>query len=118
MLYSDKLLFFFLSVLDQEPGNETEFLGKTAEFICITHNVSIESIHWHLNDSNVNDLPTSLQKDLDFYSSEVGGFNASFMTIKARAEYNETRVRCAIGDGHSVITTNATLYIQGNSTFI
>ena len=66
-----------------------------------------------MNGTDYNDLSSEVLDDLFISSSSTAQSELLYLTITARAEYNETRVQCVIDDGDSVVSDNATLYIQG-----
>ena len=96
------------------PVDRTVFLNDAALFTCLT---DIDyTAHWRLNETDYDDLPSQLQHDLIINSESTTEFFGVFsLTILARAEYNGTRVQCVAesDDGHSVVSDNATLTIQG-----
>ena len=96
-----------------DPDDMTVFLDDDAFFFCVTQDSS--SFHWRLNGTDYNDLSSDVQDDLIISSSSTGQSELIELIITARAEYNETRVQCVIesNDGDSVVSDNATLYVQG-----
>ena len=89
------------------PYDRTVFLDDDAFFYCLTDIGS--TAHWRLNETDYDDLPSQLQHDLVISSESVYS-----ITIPARAEYNGTRVQCvAESNGHSVVSDNATMILQG-----
>ena len=99
-------------VIEQHPVDDTVFPGQDAEFVCGSHGCPT---HWHLNENDINDLPTTLRNDIDIDCDEVGSLNLSVLTITAKAEYSGIKVHCVIesDDGDSVVSNTATLYVQG-----
>ena len=86
------------------------FLGDDAFFSCLSQSSSIP--HWRLNGT---DLSSQLHDDVVTSSVSTALSELIVLTITARTEYNETRVECVAenNDGDSVVSDNATLYIQG-----
>ena len=97
------------------PVDKTVFLDDDAVFTCLTDIGS--TAHWMLNETDYDDLSSQLQHDLVIRSESTTQFGVFSITIPARAEYNGTRVQCVAesDDGHSVVSDNATLTIQGMS---
>ena len=96
------------------PGDRTVFLNDDAVFSCLT-DVDYTA-HWRLNETDYDDLPSQLQHDLVIRSESISNiFGVYSITIRARAEYNGTRVQCVAesDDGHSVVSDTATITIQG-----
>ena len=97
------------------PTDRTVFLddGNGAFFSCRMQDGS--SSHWRLNGTDYNDLSSDVLDDVVTSSGSSGLAELIELTITARAKYNETRVECVIenNDGDSVVSDNATLYIQG-----
>ena len=89
------------------------FLDDDAFFLCVTRGSS--SSHWRLNGIDYDDLSSDVQDDLIISSGSSGLAEFLDLIITARAKYNETRVECVAenNDGDSVVSDNATLYIQG-----
>ena len=100
------------------PTDRTVFLddGKGAFFSCQMRDSS--SFHWRLNGTDYNDLTSDVQDDLVIDSSSSALSETLNLLLPARTEYNETRVQCVAesNDGDSVVSNNATLYIQGKLT--
>ena len=96
------------------PVDRTVFLNDDAVFTCLT-DIGYTT-HWRLNETDHDDLPSQLQHDLVITNESTTHFG---VTIVARAEYNGTRVQCVAesDDGHSVVSDNATLTIQGMSFY-
>ena len=101
------------------PGDRTVFLGDEngAFFLCSTRDSSTS--HWRLNETDYDDLPSQIQDDL--VNSTIPNPLSVLLQliVPARAEYNGTRVQCVAesDDGHSVVSDNATLTIQGMSNY-
>ena len=95
------------------PTDRTVFLGDDAFFSCLTRGSS--SSHWRLNGTDYNDLSSEVLDDLVIDSASTALSELLDLLLPARAEYNETRVECVAenNDGDSVVSNNATLYIQG-----
>ena len=89
------------------------FLDDDAFFLCGTRDSS--SSHWRLNGIDYNDLSSDVQDDLNISSGSTALSETLDLNIRARTEYNGTRVQCVVenNDGDSVVSDNATLYIQG-----
>ena len=89
------------------------FLDDDAFFFCVTRGSS--SSHWRLNGTDYNNLSSDVQDDLIISSSSSALSETLDLTITARAEYNGTIIQCGVenNDGDSVVSNNATLYIQG-----
>ena len=96
-----------------DPTDKIVFLDDDAFFSCVTRGSS--SSHWRLNGTDYNDLSIDVQDDVITSSASTSLAEFIVLTIKARAEYNETRVQCVAesNNGDSVVSDNATLYIQG-----
>ena len=93
------------------PKDITVFPNHEAVFHCFTRDVS--SINWMINDTDLDDIPSTLRDDMTTKRSRNQGFQLFTLNITGRVEYNGTRIRCVIaGD------TTATLYIQGICTFL
>ena len=99
------------------PEDNTVFLDDDAGFSCLT-DVDYTA-HWRLNETEYDDLPSQLQHDLIISSESTADYGVFSLSIVARAEYNGTRVQCVVesDDGHSVVSDNATLTIQGMSFY-
>ena len=97
------------------PTDRTVFLGDDngAFFSCRMQDSS--SSHWRLNGTDYNDLSSDVLDDVVTSSGSSDLAETIDMNITVRAEYNETRVECVIenNDGDSIVSDNATLYIQG-----
>ena len=95
------------------PTDRTVFLDDDAFFSCVTRDSS--SSYWRLNGIDYNDLSSDVQDDLVIDSSSSALSEILNLLLPAKTEYNETRVQCVAenNDGDSVVSNNATLYIQG-----
>ena len=96
------------------PKDITVFPNHEAVFHCFTRDVS--SINWMINDTDLDDIPSTLRDDLIPDSSRNQGFQLFTLNITGRVEYNGTRIRCVIAGNDE--NTTATLYIQGIHTFL
>ena len=107
--YTRYLITLCPTVILDGPKDITVFPNHEAVFHCFTRDVS--SINWMINDTDLDDLPSTLRDDLILDSSRNQGFQLFSLNITGRVEYNGTRIRCVIaGDNES---TSATFYIQG-----
>ena len=95
------------------PTDRTVFLDDDAFFSCATRGSS--SSYWRLNGTDYNELSSDVQDDLVIDSSSSALSETLNLLLPAKTEYNETRVQCVAenNDGDSVVSNNATLYIQG-----
>ena len=94
------------------PESRVVFLDQSAVFTCETVGGTMA---WIVNGTQREVHPPEIRRDL--VVSEIpteGGSKLETLTIPARAEYNGTRVQCAVLTfGGSDQSKNVTLSIQG-----
>ena len=94
------------------PKSRVVYLDQSAVFTCKTVGGTLA---WIVNGTQREVHPPEIRRDL--VVSEIiidGGITAGTLTIPARAEYNGTRVQCAVFTfGGSAQSENATMTIQG-----
>ena len=105
-------------VILQHPTDRTVFLDNSAFFSCLTRGGS--NALWRLNGTDYEDLPSELRNDLVTSNGSTSLSEFIDLIILSRAEYNETRVQCVIenGDGDSVVSDTAILYLQGHKMIV
>ena len=110
---------FFVTLLPPEilvaPESGTVFLGQSAEFTCETVGGTLV---WVVNGTQREVHPAEIRRDL-VVTETITDDDTTLenLTIPARAEYNGTRVQCAVLTfGGSDLSENATMTIQGIAT--
>ena len=97
------------------PTDRTVLLddGNGAFFLCVTQDSS--SSHWRLNGTDYDNLSSEVHEVLVLFNASTDLSELLQLIIPARTEYNGTRVQCVAenNDGDSIVSNNATLYIQG-----
>ncbi|CAI8019347.1 hypothetical protein GBAR_LOCUS11635 [Geodia barretti] len=118
-LSSNVYLFISLSALSfaqeilQGPNSTTVFLNQSAVFTCETDR---GLAGWRLNGTILEDLSPEIHDDLEVSTLNTAqGSRVENLTIRARAEYNGTRVQCLVivFGSPSVNSRSANLKIQG-----
>ena len=106
------LLLTFFSEILVAPESRVVFLDQSAVFTCETVGGSLV---WVVNGTQRVVHPPETHRDLVVSETIIdGGTTLENLTIPARAEYNGTRVQCAVLTfGGSALSDNATLKIQG-----
>ena len=95
------------------PESKVVFLDQSAEFTCETVGGVIA---WIVNETQREVHPAEIRRDLVVSETIIDGGTSTLETliIPARAEYNGTRVQCAVFTfSRSVQSENATMTIQG-----
>ena len=94
------------------PESRVVFLDQSAVFTCETVG---GTLGWIVNGTQRDVHPPEIRRDLIISEiSTEGGSKQETLTIPARAEYNGTRVQCAVLTfGGSAQSENASLRIQG-----
>ena len=94
------------------PESRVVFLDQSAEFTCETVGGTLV---WIVNGTQREVHPPEIRRDLVVSETIIdGGSTLETLTIPARAEYNGTRVQCAVLIlGGSALSENATMTIQG-----
>ena len=94
------------------PESRVVFLDQSAEFTCETVG---GILGWIVNGTQREVHSDDIRRDLVVTVTIIdGGTLLETLTIPARAEYNGTRVQCAVLTfGGSALSENATLSIQG-----
>ena len=97
----------------QGPNSTTVFLNQSAVFTCETDG---GLAGWRLNGTILEDLSPEIHDDLEVSTLNTAqGSRVENLTIRARAEYNGTRVQCLVivFGSPSVNSRSANLKIQG-----
>ena len=108
-------LFLLLSLLSEilvAPENRVVFLDQSAVFTC---EVAGGTLVWVVNGTQREVHPAEIHRDL-VLSETITDDDTTLgtLTIPARAEYNGTRVQCAVFTfGGSDQSENVTMRIQG-----
>ena len=94
------------------PESKVVFLDQSAVFTCETADGSLV---WVVNGTQRDVHPPGIRNDLIISEIPTEGDNKQeTLTIPARAEYNGTRVQCAVLTfGGSALSDNVTMTIQG-----
>ena len=94
------------------PESKVVFLGQSAVITCEAVGGTLA---WIVNGTQREVHSDDIRRDLVVSETIIdGGITLETLTIPARAEYNGTRVQCAvITFGGSDQSENATLWIQG-----
>ena len=94
------------------PESRNVFLGQSAEFTCETVGGTLS---WVVNGTQREIHPPDIRRDLvNSETVDDGGSTLGTLNIPARAEYNGTRVQCAVFTfGGSDQSENVTMTIQG-----
>ena len=87
----------------------TGYADKEALFFCFA--TDVEFFHWRVNGIDIERLTREMKSDLTTEYSKHGIVHISTLFIKARIEYNGTKVQCGV-DG-LLLSKIATLTIQG-----
>ena len=102
------------SAILRNPESKTIFLDESAVFTCETDG---HFSGWEMNGTVAGDLPPAIFRDLEFSPNDITDHGTTFLklTIPARAEYNNTRVQCAVVtlSGSSAESETAILKVQG-----
>ena len=108
------ILLMVVSEILVAPESRVVFLDQSAVFTCVTVDGTLS---WIVNGTQREVHSDEIRRDLVVSETIIdGGTTLENLTIPARAEYNGTRVQCAVLTfGGSDQSENATLRIQGSS---
>ena len=95
------------------PRDIIVVVGDWAEFTCEVQDASFTS--WRVNSTYTSSLPTSIRGDIMFGQTIDGDYEVHSLSMRTRAEYNQTKFQCVVISAEDEIfwSENATLLIQG-----